>query len=78
MTGARNIPMRHLAGLALVLGLLALCWGLWLWVPGWLRGTPLQEMPLLITFVVWILALSAADRLWGWLGGQDGNSGPTP
>lgn len=76
MSGPGNLTQKHLAGLMLALGLMVLFWALWRWVPGWLLGTPLQEMPLLITFVVWILALSAADRLWGWLGGQDGNSGP--
>ena len=75
MTGARNIPMRHLAGLALVLGLIALCWGLWRWVPGWLRGTPLQELSLLVTFLAWVAVLTAADRLWTWATGQAGGKG---
>lgn len=75
MTGARDSRLRHLAGLALVLVLLALCWGLWRWVPGWLRGTPLQELSLLVTFLAWVVVLTAADRLWSRLAGQSGEKG---
>jgi hypothetical protein len=63
VTGPRGHPLRHLAGLALVIGLLALCWGLWLWMPGWLRGTPLQELSLLVTFAAWVGVLTAAEWL---------------
>jgi hypothetical protein len=31
-------------------------------VPGWLRGTPLQELSLLVTFLAWVVVLTAADR----------------
>lgn len=75
MTGPRGQKLRHVAGLALMLGLMALCGGLWRWVPGWLRGTPLQELGLLVTFLAWVLVLTAVDRLWGRLAGQTGDKG---
>lgn len=75
MTGPRGQKWRHLAGLVLMVALLALCWGLWRWVPGWLRGTPLQELRLLVTFLPWVLVLTAGDRLWTRAAGQTGDKG---
>ena len=75
MTGPRGHTLRHLAGLALVLSLLALCWGLWRWVPGWLRGTPLQELSLLVTFLAWVIVLTAGDWLWTRATDQAGDKG---
>ncbi len=73
MTGPGETRLRHLGGLALVLALLALCWGLWVWVPVWVRGTFAQDLGLLVTFLGWIALLTAADRLWTALTGQKGH-----
>lgn len=75
MTGPRDMSLRHLAGLAVSVALAALCWGLWRWVPGWLRGTPLQELPLLVTFLAWVIVLTGADRLWTRAAGRSGDNG---
>lgn len=75
MTGRRIPDVRHLGGLALTLALLGLCWGLWSWVPAWVKGSPLQDLSLLTTFLAWLGVLTAGDRLWHWLWARAGGSG---
>jgi hypothetical protein len=61
----------HLVGLAFAAGLCAACYGLYLYVPLWLRGTPLQGLGNLATFLGVIVLLGLSERLWvrfrGWL-----------
>jgi hypothetical protein len=57
----------HLGGLLLAAGLCAACGGLYLYIPLWLRGTPLQGLGNLVTFLSVIASLSLAERLWAHL-----------
>ena len=75
MTGHRNPGFRHLRGLALTLVLLGICWVLWSRVPDWVRGTPVQDLSLLIVFLAWIGVLTAGDRLWDWLSARIDGTG---
>jgi hypothetical protein len=61
----KPMRLRHLAGLlmAAVLGLA--CYALYLYVPIWIRGTFLQGLGNLVTFLAVIVLLSLAERLWG-------------
>lgn len=61
---ARSAVVWHLTGLVFA-GLLALaCYGLYLYLPGWIRGTFLRGYANLVTFVAVIGLLSAAERGW--------------
>jgi hypothetical protein len=62
-----RIRLLHIGGLAFALLLLAACRTLWLWLPGWVQGTPAQEFPLLSVFVGWVALLTAGDWLWRWV-----------
>ncbi len=54
----------HLFGLVLA-GLLGwACYGLYLYVPGWIRETFLQSFGNLVTFVAAIALLTLAERIW--------------
>jgi hypothetical protein len=54
----------HLVGLGLAGVLCVACYGLYLYVPVWLRGTPLQGLGNLVTFLGVIALLSLSERIW--------------
>lgn len=58
---------RHLAGLLLAGASGAACYALYLYVPLWIRGTLLQSLGNLATFVAVIAVLSLAERIWTFL-----------
>lgn len=54
----------HVAGLVLAGILGAASYGLYLYVPVWVRGTFLQGLGNLVTFLAVIALLSLSERLW--------------
>lgn len=58
---------RHLGGLLLAATSGAACYGLYLYVPLWIRGTLLQSLGNLATFVAIIALLSLAELFWTFL-----------
>lgn len=63
----KTSPLRHLAGIALAVLLGFASYGLYLYVPSWLRGTAFQGLGNLVTFVAVIIALSVAERVWTYM-----------
>lgn len=55
---------RHVIGVVLAVLLGVVCYGLYLYVPVWIRGTVLQSFGNLVIFVVIIAVLSLSERFW--------------
>lgn len=55
---------RHMGGLLLAAAAGAGCYGLYLYVPLWIRGTLLQSLGNLATFAAVVALLSLAERIW--------------
>ncbi len=66
----------HLAGIVLAAGLCGASYGLYAYVPLWLRGTVFQGLGGLVTFLCVIALLSVAERLWARIRGAGVRKGP--
>jgi len=57
--------LRHGAGLVLAGLLGSACYGIYLYLPRLVRGTIVQDLTNLLTFLAIIAVLTLADLLWG-------------
>jgi hypothetical protein len=62
--GPQGGVWRRLAGLVFAGVLAAASYGLYLYVPVWLRGTFLQGLGNLVTFLAVVALLSLSERAW--------------
>lgn len=65
MAGSAPKPVTlHLAGIAMAVLLTVACYGLYVHVPGLVRGTFLQRIEYIVIFLGILALLTLAERLW--------------